>query len=102
MPAMAADFEREHAAGNPVLSDATRALFAAAGMRRGWWRMLRPSLLRNLWRALRGGFRQGRVQGDPWQLGGVLVVDRERRIRHVQRDAVAGAPLDFTAVLAAV
>jgi len=101
-PAMAAAFAREHAGGHAVLSDANRALFAAAGMRRGWWHMLRPSLLRNLARALRRGCRQGRVQGDAWQLGGVLVVDRERRIRHVQRDAVAGAPLDFAAVVAAV
>ena len=101
-PAMAAAFAREHAGSHPVLSDQDRALFAASGMRRGWWRMLRPSLLRNLVRALRRGFRQGRVQGDPWQLGGVVVIDRERRIHHVQRDAVAGAPLDFAAVVAAV
>ena len=101
-PAMAADFAREQAGAHSVLSDAGRALFAAAGMRRGRWRMLRPSLLMNLLRALRRGFRQGRVQGDAWQLGGVIVIDRERRIVHVQRDAVAGAPLDFAAVVAAV
>jgi hypothetical protein len=40
-------------------------------------------------RALRGGFRQGAIRGDPYQLGGVLVVRRSGELvfRHVAEDA---------------
>ncbi len=89
-PAMAAAFAREAAGVHPVLCDRTRAAFAAARMPRGLASVLHPRALLNAWRALRDGFRQSRVQGDPWQQGGVLVFDGEGALLHAAVDAVAG------------
>lgn len=102
LPAMAADFARQHAGPHPVLSDPQRRAFAAAGMRRGWHTMFHWRFVRNLWRSLRAGFRQGGVQGDPWQHGGVLVLDGDRRLVHQQVDTTAGDVLDLDAVVRAV
>jgi hypothetical protein len=101
-PAMAADFARAHAGPHPVLCDPERKLFAAAGMRRSLWASLHWRLFTNGLRAWRNGFRQGKVQGDPWQQGGVVVLANDGRLVHRQIDAVGGDPLDATAVLAAV
>ncbi|MBL8756716.1 MAG: AhpC/TSA family protein [Planctomycetes bacterium] len=102
LPAMAADFARQHAGPHPVLSDPQRSAFAAAGMRRGWYTLLHWRFVANLWRSLRAGFRQAGVQGDPWQHGGVLVLAADRRLLHQQLDTTAGDEVDVDAVLAAV
>jgi peroxiredoxin len=101
-PAMAADFARAHAGPHPVLSDTARASFQAAGMRRSPWSFLHWRFLRNVVRAFRRGFRQTKVQGDPWQQGGVLVFDAQGRLRHEQADRAGGDPLDLDAVFTAV
>lgn len=101
-PPMARAFAQQHAGDWPVLSDPTRAIFRLAGMRRSRWTMLHPRLVVNLVRALRRGFRQGRVQGDAWQLGGVIVVDAAGAIAHRQVDRVAGDVVDLDAVRAAL
>ncbi|MEY3162696.1 MAG: hypothetical protein RIT25_2690 [Planctomycetota bacterium] len=89
-PAMALAFANEAAGPHPVLCDRTRAAFAAARMRRGLASVLHPRALANALRALRAGFRQTRVQGDPWQQGGVLVFDGKGALVHAATDAVAG------------
>lgn len=89
-PAMAGAFAREVAGPHPVLCDSTRAAFAAARMRHGLASVLHPRAVLNAWRALRAGFRQTRVQGDPWQQGGVLVFDGKGSLLHAAVDAVAG------------
>jgi hypothetical protein len=101
-PAMATDFARAHAGPHPVLSDAGRAVFRAAGMRRGLLPMLRWRFLGNLWRAWRAGFRQGRLAGDPFQQGGVLVFGPGPALRLAQVDQAGGDEIDLAAVLAAV
>jgi hypothetical protein len=101
-PAMAAEFAGSHAGPHPVLSDPARATFDAAGMRRSPWATVHWRLPKNLWRALRAGFRQTRVQGDAWQQGGVVVLDAAGRVRHRQVDRAGGDPLDLEAVVAAV
>lgn len=98
---MAADFARTHAGSHPVLSDPTRSAFVAAGMKRGVFRVVHWRLLANLWRALRGGFRQGKVQGDPWQQGGVLVFGPTRDLVFEQRDSAAGDALALDAIVRA-
>jgi len=100
-PPMAAGFAREHAGPWPVFTDPERGLYRAAGLRRSLGASLHWRLLKNAWRALRGGFRQGRVAGDPWQQGGVLVLDAAGKVRHVQVDATGGDLVDLDAVLAA-
>ncbi len=54
------------------------------------------------WRALRHGFRQSRVQGDPWQQGGVLLLSPTGEVLHAQRDGTAGDVVDFARVLDAL
>lgn len=100
--AMAAAFARERAHGRPVLVDPERRLFVATGMQRAWWRIVHPRLLVNAVRALWRGHRQGRVQGDAWQLGGAIVLDRDGRVLHRQRDGAGGDPLDLDALVAAL
>lgn len=102
LPGMAKSFASEWAGPHPVLSDPTRAVFAAAGMRRGLFSTLHWRLLVNAWRAFRSGFRQTSVQGDPWQQGGVLVLGRDGTVRHRQIDRAGGDELDLAAVLAAL
>jgi len=101
-PAMAADFAKVHAGPHPVLSDTQRATFAAAGMRRSLWATLHWRLVKNAWRALRSGFRQTSVQGDPWQQGGVVVLDAGGALVHRQIDRAGGDPLDLDAVVGVV
>ena len=101
-PAMAADFATSHAGPHPVLSDVDRSAFRAAGLSRSPFATLHWRLLPNLWRARRRGFRQGRIEGDPWQQGGVLVFDGGGAMCHRQRDAAGGDELDVDAVGAAL
>jgi NAD(P)-dependent dehydrogenase (short-subunit alcohol dehydrogenase family) len=70
--------------------------YRAAEMRRGRSELLSPRLASNALRALRSGYRQGEVQGDPFQLGGVLVIrpDGALSYRHVSRVAGDHPPLD--------
>jgi hypothetical protein len=101
LPLMAADFARQHAGPWPVLSDAKKRAFVAAGMRRGLFTVLHWRSVVSALRALRGGFRQGKVQGDPLQQGGVLVLDARGRLLHQQLDVASGDALDLAAILAA-
>ena len=102
LPAMASEFAAQQAAGLPVLSDPTRRIFELAGMRRGLSTILRLATLLNSWRAFRRGHRQTKVQGDPWQQGGVLVLDRKGDIAHAQRDSAAGDSIDWRRVIEAI
>jgi hypothetical protein len=59
----------------PLYVDTERRAYDALGMKRGVGSPLGvASTLKNAARAWREGFRQSDVQGDAWQLGGVLVV----------------------------
>jgi NAD(P)-dependent dehydrogenase (short-subunit alcohol dehydrogenase family) len=80
----------------PVLVDPELRAYRAAGLRRGRVELLSPRVPLNALRALRSGHRQTGVQGDPWQLGGVLVIrpDGELLYRHVSREAGDHAPPD--------
>jgi hypothetical protein len=101
-PDQAARFADAWAEGLPVYSDVSRRTFAAAGMKRGLSATLHPRLLWNAWRALRSGFRQTKVEGDPWQQGGVLVIalDGAPRVLHEQIDSVGGDTIDVERLLA--
>ena len=87
-PQQAAVLRKKLALPYPVYADPDRLSFRAVGMRRDPLSMLDPRQLGHLFRAWRSGARLGAPQGDPWQLGGLLVVapgDRlvfEHRSRH--------------------
>lgn len=100
-PAMARAFRDKAAEGDVVLSDRDRRAFRAARLRRGLLPLLKLRAWRNMWRAWRAGFRQRRVQGDPWQHGGALVFDHDGALRHQQVDQAAGDALDLDALVAA-
>jgi NAD(P)-dependent dehydrogenase (short-subunit alcohol dehydrogenase family) len=92
----AAAFREDHALDCPLLVDPELVAYRAAGLRRGRVEILSPRLARNAARALRAGFRQSGVQGDPWQLGGVFVIRPESQLtyRYVSREAGDHAPVE--------
>jgi hypothetical protein len=66
----------------PLYVDTRRDAYRALGMKRGISRVLNAAMARRMWRALRTGARQGIVQGDAWQMGGVLVVRPGGRVAY--------------------
>ena len=101
-PGSAATFRREHGFSSPVLSDLAGAAYAAAELRRGILPMLSLRAVFNGLRALRAGFRQQKVEGNPWLQGGVLVFSADGGLLARQRDVGVGDLLDVDAVLRAL
>ena len=89
-------FREDYHLDTPLLVDPELRAYRAAGLRRGRVEALSPRLPRNALRALRSGSRQGSVQGDVWQLGGVFVIrpGGELAYRYVSRVAGDHAPVD--------
>lgn len=92
----AAAFREDLQLDCPVLVDPELACYRAAGLRRGRLELISPRLPFNAIRAIRSGSYQSTVQGDPWQLGGVFVIqpDGELVYRHASREAGDHAPID--------
>ncbi len=88
-PFHAQDFHDHLGLPFSLLTDPDLKAFAAAGLRKGVLSVASPRVLGNALRSLRGGFRQGRTQGDPWQQGGVFVITPDEQIlfRHISREA---------------
>lgn len=84
-----------------VLVDPTLRSYHAAGLRRGRKELASLRLAPNAWRAWRSGFRQGAVQGDPFQLGGVLVVRPGGVVTYRHADRVAGDHASIDDLIAA-
>ena len=70
-PEQARGFVRGSSIETPVFTDPSLAVYRAVGARRGGGGL---RLVRNALRALRRGFFQWRVLGDPRQQGGLFVV----------------------------
>jgi len=90
-------FRDEFAIRSPVYLDTRRRAYEALGMKRGVLAAIGSlATIRSAARAMRGGFRQGPVQGDAWQLGGVLVVrpGGELVYRYLSSSAGDHPPLD--------
>jgi NAD(P)-dependent dehydrogenase (short-subunit alcohol dehydrogenase family) len=92
----AAAFREDQELDSPLLVDPELRAYRAAGLRRGRVEALSPRLPLNALRALLGGSRQGRVEGDIWQLGGVFVIrpGGELAYRYVSQVAGDHAPVD--------
>jgi hypothetical protein len=95
-PSFAAAFREDFRLDGPLLVDPELRAYRAAGLRRGRIEMLSPRVPLNALRAFRRGARQGSVQGDPWQLGGVFVIRPGGKLafRHVSREAGDHPPID--------
>ena len=101
-PAMAAAFRDELGLAWAVLSDPERKTFGAAGMKRGLLSTIHWRTVGNGIRALRRGFKQTRVQGDPLQQGGALVFGPDGDLRYQSQDRAGGEVLDVAALLQAM
>lgn len=86
----------------PLYVDIARDAYRALGLRRDVGATLNPATLTNAWRALRAGFRQTSVQGDPWQMGGVLVVVPGGHVSYRYLSNAAGDHPPVAHVLAAL
>ena len=87
-------FREDYRLDSPLLIDPELRAYRAAGLRRGRVEALSPRMPLNALRALRSGSRQGSVQGDVWQLGGVFVIrpGGDLAYRYVSREAGDHAP----------
>lgn len=95
-------FEPELPGGTRLLTDPSREAYCALEMRTGLGTVLRPSVLLRSLSALRAGFHQSSVGGDPLQQGGVVVITPGgvESYRYVSR--FAGDHPDPAAILDAV
>jgi NAD(P)-dependent dehydrogenase (short-subunit alcohol dehydrogenase family) len=95
-PEFATAFQEDFALDCPVLVDESLEAYRVAGLKRGAASALSPRMAFSAVRALRGGHRQTSVQGDVWQLGGVLVIRPDDSIayRHAASEAGDHAPIE--------
>lgn len=101
-PMFMAGFRETTGYDGALYTDPSLAVYRALELRRGARTVLSARAAWNAVRALRGGFRQGRIQGDATQQGGVLVVGTDGAIRYRHADRVAGDHAPLAAVLAAL
>jgi len=85
-----------------LLVDPELRAYRAAGLRRGRVEVLSPRLAWNAARATAGGFRQGAVQGDPWQLGGAFVIRPGGDVTLAQASREAGDHVGVAELLEAL
>lgn len=95
-PRHAAHFRRRHGVDLPILTDAPRASYKAAGARKASVNeLLGPKVIaRGALTSLRTGKVQTRVIGDPAQLGGAMVIDADGTViwSRMSKDASDNAP----------
>lgn len=81
----------------PIYVDREGAAYRAMALEKvSFLGLLRPSMLLESLRARREGHRQGKVQGDPWQLGGTAIVAPGGHVLYAYRNRGPEdeAPLD--------
>jgi len=95
-PHFAAAFREDFTLDGPLLVDPELKAYRAAGLRRGRVEILSPRVPLHAVRALWSGARQRSIQGDPWQLGGVFVIQPggELTYRYIGSEAGDHPPLD--------
>jgi len=95
-------FRDELGLETPLYVDTDKVAYRALRMKRGLTRVLRPAVVANGLRAMLSGSRQRRIQGDPLQLGGVLVVLPGGRVAYRYLSNEAGDHPPLSEVLAAL
>ena len=96
-PTFAKGFRESTKYAGPLFVDGEGLAYRAVALGRlRAWNLLSFRMLRNALRARKEGFRQGKVEGDPWQLGGTLVVAPGDRLLYAWRNKNADddAPID--------
>jgi hypothetical protein len=89
-PVHAGDFSRQVGLAGHVFTDPARILYRALGMKHGVLRVYNLESSRHMARATRAGFRNRKVVGDRWQLGGTVVLDEQGAITYRHVSEVAG------------
>src|SRR5258708_38430970 len=90
--AFARNFKETWVPDCEVLTDPSTASYALLGARRGAWAVWSPRSWQAGIRAVRGGFRQTRTQGQPYLLGGVTLPDSGGAVRWTYGSRYAGDP----------
>jgi peroxiredoxin len=85
-----------------VLCDPSVSTYREAGMKRGFFTVINPVVAARGLASMARGFRQGRVQGDPYQEGGVLVVRPPGELVYKQVSKSAGDHPPAAEVIAAL
>lgn len=81
LPFQARAFRDERKLDFPLLVDQGLKAYKAAGLKRSALATLNPvTALRGL-RAMKDGFRQGPMEGDPWQQGGAFVIGKDGEVK---------------------
>jgi len=92
-PAQARDFQRHIEAEEiPVVVDQALASYRAAGMKRSVFRTMHP---KSWWKGMKSmiAHPQRRTAGDPWQLGGAMIVRPDGDVTyHFVSDAAGDHP----------
>jgi len=101
-PEHAADFRAAQRIECPLYVDPELRAYAAAGLKRGVLTALNPRVLTHGVRAFRSGMRQGALQGDPWQQGGVFVIRPDGSVPFAYVSEEAGDHPDPSEVVAAL
>jgi len=80
----------------PVYTDPKRNLYKALGFKRGVGATFTLSSLKAGMRAAKEGHRQHALEGDPWQQGGLIVVNPAGEVifHHINNDAADHAPIE--------
>jgi len=95
-PAEAESFRRQYDVPFPLISDPEKNLYRAYGLKRArFMQLFSPGLLRKGLMAAGEGHLPGMPRGDPMQMPGTFVIDREGRflLRHFARDAADHLPV---------
>lgn len=89
-PEAAARFRDSFDLDFPVLVDPQRRVFQLLKFRRNLGGSANPAVLLAALRAWFRGARQGRTEGDPWQLGGILIVQPSGEVSYCYASRFAG------------
>jgi hypothetical protein len=98
----ARDFKENWVPDCEVLTDPSTASYALLGARRGAWAVWSPGSWPAGLRAVRGGFRQSRTQGQAYLLGGVAILDSDGLARWTYVSRYAGDHPNPRQILAAL
>jgi hypothetical protein len=79
-PSFIAGFRETTGYTGPIYTDPSLAAYKASQLKRGAMTLLKLGAAKATVGALRRGFRQGRIEGDTTQQGGVLVIAPGGRI----------------------
>jgi hypothetical protein len=101
-PAHARDFASREATGIRVLADPSLRTYEALGLKRSKAATLDPASVVAGARSTLRGHRQGKLQGDAWQQGGLFVVAPGGEVLFEQRNKSAGERPRLDAALAAI